>query len=145
MNHNRHRTGNAGMTNFDELMNEVMASADHFGHREHIHLTYLAVGRFGVTAAVRLISNGIQHTARYQGAPHKYNATISRAWVELVGHHMAESGTEDFQRFVEHHPLLLNKRLLARFYRSATLAGAKARTAWVEPDLAPFPWCFASK
>jgi hypothetical protein len=24
--------------------------------------------------------------ARYAGAPQKYNATVSRAWVELVGH-----------------------------------------------------------
>jgi hypothetical protein len=27
-----------------------------------------------------------------------------------------------------------------RFYRSATLAAAPARTGWVEPDLEPFPW-----
>lgn len=35
---------------------------------------------------------------------------------------------------------MLDKRLLGRFYRSATLAGPAARTGWVEPGLAPFPW-----
>ena len=32
------------------------------------------------------------------------------------------------------------KRLLTRHYRSSTLASEQARTGWVEPDLAPFPW-----
>ena len=125
---------------FDELMAEVMASAEHFGHRQHIHLTWLAVRRYGVPAAVRLVSEGIQRTARYAGAPQKYNATVSRAWVELVGHHVADDDTKTFSAFAEHHPPLLDKRLLTRFYRSATLASAPARTSWVEPDLTPFPW-----
>lgn len=76
---------------FDKLMNEVMASAKRFGHREHIYLTWLAIREFGVAAAVALVSEGIQRTARYAGAPQKYNATVSRAWVELVGHHTTES------------------------------------------------------
>ncbi|GAA3012803.1 hypothetical protein [Streptosporangium longisporum] len=124
---------------FEGLMAEVMAVAERFGHREHVHLTWLAVRRHGVPAAVDLISDGIRRTARYAGAPQKYNATVSRAWVELVGHHVAESGEDDFTAFADRHPALLDKRLLTRFYRPATLAGPRARTGWVEPDLAPFP------
>jgi hypothetical protein len=121
-------------------MQEVMTAADHFGHRQHIHLTWLAMCRYGTAAAVDLVSDGIQRTARYAGAPQKYNATVSRAWIELVGCHAAEQGAGDFADFAEHHRVLLDKRLLARFYRSATLAGARARTGWVEPDIVPFPW-----
>ncbi len=125
---------------FDELMAEVMAAAERFGHCEHVHLTWLAVRRVGVPAAVRLVSDGIQRTARYAGAPQKYHVTISRAWVELVGHHAAGGDDDDFAAFASRHPALLSKRLLTRHYRPATLACAQARTAWVEPDLAPFPW-----
>ncbi|MEU6369486.1 hypothetical protein ABZ876_28065 [Streptomyces sp. NPDC046931] len=125
---------------FTELMEEVMATAERFGHRQHVHLTWLAVRRYGSAAAVDLISDGIQRTARYAGVPHKYNATVSRAWVELVGHHVGQWDTADFDVFVEQHPVLLDKKLLTRFYRPSTLAGAPARTSWVEPDLAPFPW-----
>lgn len=125
---------------FEALMAEVMASAERFGHREHVHLTWLAVQRCGVPAAVELVSDGIQRTARYAGAPQKYNATVSRAWVELVGHHAAELGESDFAAFAAHHPELLDKRLLTRFYHPATLAGPQAKSGWVEPDLAPFPW-----
>ncbi|MFE0512944.1 hypothetical protein [Streptomyces sp. NPDC058964] len=125
---------------FQELMGEVMATAERFGHRQHIHLTWLAVRRHGTDAAVVLVSDGIRRTARYAGAPQKYNATVSRAWVELVGHHAGRTDTADFGAFAEQHPALLDKRLLNRFYRPSTLASAPARTGWVEPDLEPFPW-----
>jgi len=130
---------------FDALMAEVMAGATRFGHREHVHLTWLAVRYWGVPEAVGLVSDGIQRTARYAGAPQKYHATISRAWVELVGYHVAESGESDFPAFADHHSALLEKRLLTRFYRVATLASPRARTGWVEPDLAPFPWQDAAR
>ncbi|GGO72199.1 hypothetical protein [Nonomuraea cavernae] len=125
---------------FAELMGEVMATAERFGHRQHVQLTWLAVRRYGTTAAVDLVSDGIQRTARYAGAPRKYNATVSRAWIELVGHHAGQSETADFDAFADQNPALLDKKLLARFYRSSTLASDPARTGWVEPDLAPFPW-----
>lgn len=129
---------------FDTLMAEVMAGAARFGHREHVHLTWLAVRRCGVPDAIILVSDGIRRTARYAGAPQKYHVTMSRAWVELVGHHAAESGESDFPAFAGHHCALLDKRLLTRFYRPATLASPQARTGWVEPDLHPFPWQDAS-
>jgi hypothetical protein len=133
---------------FGELMAEVMTGASRFGHREHVHLTWLAVRRYGVRAATTLVSEGIQRTARYAGAPQKYHATVSRAWVELVGHHVSshhvtahgEDGEDTFAAFASSHPALLDKRLLTRFYTSTTLADAAARDGWVEPDLAPFPW-----
>jgi hypothetical protein len=125
---------------FDRLMAEVMATTERFGHREHVHLTWLAVRQYGVPAAVGLVSDGIQRTARYAGAPQKYHATMSRAWVELIGHHTREHGKDDFAAFTRDNPALLDKRLLTRFYRPRTLASPGAKTSWVEPDLAPFPW-----
>ncbi|HEX9065051.1 MAG TPA: hypothetical protein VF843_08070 [Streptosporangiaceae bacterium] len=125
---------------FDGLMAQVMASAERFGHREHVHLTWLAVCRFGVPEAIRLVSDGIQRTARYAGAPQKYHATVSRAWVEIVGHHAGEYRTADFAAFADRNPGLLSKRLLTRHYSSGLLASPAARTNWTEPDLAPFPW-----
>ena len=54
---------------FESLMREVMARTDRFGHREHVHLTWLAIRRYGATAALTLISDGIRRTATYAGAP----------------------------------------------------------------------------
>ena len=125
---------------FEALMSEVMATEPRFGHRQHVHLTWLAVRSCGTPGAISLVSEGIQRTARYAGAPQKYHATVSRAWVELVGHHVEADPTPDFDSFVELNSALLDKRLLTRFYRPATLASAYAKDGWVEPDLAPFPW-----
>lgn len=124
---------------FQELMTQVNTSG-RFDHREHVHLTWLAVRRYGVTEAISLVSNGIQQTARYAGAPRKYNATVSRAWVELVGHHAEDEGDVDFDTFAARNPALLDKRLLTRFYHPATLATVESRTGWTPPDRAPFPW-----
>ena len=106
---------------FEVLMAEVMASAERFGHREHVHLTWLAVRRYGADAAVGLVSDGIQRTARYAGTPQKYNATVSRAWVELAAHHAHETDTQDFDAFADHHAALLDKRLLTRDRKSTRL------------------------
>jgi hypothetical protein len=126
---------------FQALMDEVLAQAPRFGHRQHVQLTWLAVRRHGVPAAIALVSQGIRRTARYAGAPQKYHETVSRAWVELVGHHaLAEPDCVDFGTFVDRNPALLDKRLIARFYHPATLATERARTTWAPPDRAPFPW-----
>jgi hypothetical protein len=128
------------MTVFDELLAEVMASADRFGHRQHVHLTWLAVRRAGVDAAVTLVSDGIQRTARYAGAPQKYHATMSEAWVKLVGHHVMHHHDDGFDAFARNNKALLDKRLLTRFYQASTLASAAAKQGWVDPDRSPFPW-----
>jgi hypothetical protein len=124
---------------FDELIRQVMSGVPHFGHRQHVHLSWLAIRRYGVTDACRLVCAGIRRTARYSGAPQKYHATMSRAWIELIGYHVAEHEIADFEAFTEHNPALLDKRLLLRFYEPGTLSSAAARSTWVEPDRAPFP------
>jgi hypothetical protein len=53
---------------------------------------------------------------------------------------MAAATATDFASFAESCPALLDKRLLARHYTARTLASPAARTGWVEPDLAAFPW-----
>src|ERR1043166_5954707 len=123
-------------------MTTVTAGAPRFGHREHVHLSWLAVRAHGVAGAIPVICEGIRRTARYAGAPQKYHETISRAWVELVAHHAmgrpahAEPARAeaDFAAFADGNPLLLDKRLLTRFYHPATLASPAARAGWVEPD-----------
>jgi hypothetical protein len=126
------------MDTFESLMAEVMASADRFGHREHLHLAWLAVRRYGASAAPALISDGIQRTARYAGAPQKYHATMTEAWTRLVAHHVPE-GPDNFAGFLGRFPGLLDKRLLTGHYSSTRLASPEARRAWVAPDLAPLP------
>ena len=126
------------------MLSQILSPDGHFGHRQHIQLAFLAATEYGTAAAVDKISAWIRHLAAYERAPQKYNATMTRAWTQLVGHHVeADRSTGragDFADFARRHPALLDKRLLSRHYGAATLASATARGSWVEPDLAPFPW-----
>lgn len=125
---------------FDQLMAEAVRDAGRFGHREHVKLTWLAVRHLGHARARRVIEDGIRKTAEYGGRPQKFHLTVSRAWVDAVAYHVRDAPGASFDEFAAMHPALLDKRLLSRHYRSSTLAGRDARTGWVDPDLAPFPW-----
>jgi hypothetical protein len=133
-----HDAGHGGPAEMAELLGQVAPAGGRFGHREHIHLAYLAVRRYGTAGAAARMGQWLRHLTAYEGAPQKYNATVTRAWTELVGHHVADE--PDFDAFAERHPQLLDKRLLSRHYSAAVLASAPARTGWAEPDIAPFPW-----
>jgi hypothetical protein len=123
------------------LLAEIVPPGGAFRHREHIHLAYLAVRRYGADRAADKVSGWIRQLAAYQRAPQKFNATVTRAWTDIVAHHMAASPAgADFASFAKRYPALLDKRLLTRHYTARTLASPAARTGWAEPDLAPFPW-----
>jgi hypothetical protein len=123
------------------ILPAITGPVGQFRHRQHINLAFLAVQRYGMPAAVGKICTWIRHIAAYERAPQKYHHTVSRAWVEMVAHHAgAEPDVADFDLFARRNPALLDKRLLSRHYRSATLASGPARDGWVEPDLLPFPW-----
>ena len=90
--------------------------------------------------AITRICDWIQHIAVYARAPQKYHYTVSRAWVEIVAHHVeADPDCADFGTFAARHPALLDKRLLSRHYRSSTLAAPRrpARLGRAGPPAVP--------
>jgi hypothetical protein len=75
----------AAAPDFDQLIAEVLLGSGRFGHREHVHLTWLAVRHFGPARAVGVISDGIQRTARHRSttlAGHRARV----GWVEPDAH-----------------------------------------------------------
>jgi hypothetical protein len=123
------------------ILPAITGPAGQFRHRQHINLAFLAIQRYGMPEAIGKICSWIRHISAYERAPQKYHHTVSRAWVEIVAQHVAaDQECTDFEIFAGRHPTLLDKRLLNRHYRSATLAAEPARRGWVEPGLVPFPW-----
>jgi len=124
-----------------EILAEVVPPGGAFRHRQHIHLAFITCRLHGGAKAAEMISRWIRHIAAYERAPQTYNSTVTRAWTEIVAHHVtADPSVTDFETFAERNPALLDKRLLARHYRPATLASPAARQGWVRSDLAAFPW-----
>jgi hypothetical protein len=125
---------------FAAIFPAIAGPAGEFGQREHINLAFLAVRRYGMPDAAGRVCAWIQQLTAYARVPQKYHYTVSRAWMEIVAHHVAaDPDCADFATFADRYPALLDKRLLSRHYQSATLASAQARHDWVEPDLLPFP------
>jgi hypothetical protein len=123
------------------ILRRIIGPDGAFRHRQHVNLAFLAVRSYGLPEAVDKVCAWIRQIAAYERAPQKYHHTVSRAWVELVSHHIdGDPDCGQFDTFVQRHPALLDKRLLARHYRSATLASEQARQGWIEPDVIPFPW-----
>ena len=122
------------------ILAEIVPPGGAFRHCQHIHLAFLAVQRHGPARAADVVAGWIRHIAAYERAPQKFNATVTRAWTEIVAHHVGAGRRPDFASFAGHNPALLDKRLLARHYSARLLASPAARTGWVEPDLAGFPW-----
>jgi hypothetical protein len=113
------------------------AAGQAFGHRQHVHLAFIAVRRYGPAGAADKASAWIRHLTAH--APRKYHATVTRAWTEIIARHVvADPSITDFDAFAERYPALLDKRLLTRHYTAAALASPQARAGWVEPDLAAF-------
>jgi hypothetical protein len=123
------------------VLAEIVPPGGAFRHRQHIHLAFLAVQRHGAARAGDVVGRWITHVAAYERAPQKFNATVTRAWTEMVAHHVVSGPPgADFASFAGSNPALFDKRLLARHYSARLLASPAARTGWVEPDLAGFPW-----
>lgn len=123
------------------LLPQTASHGQRFGHREHLQLAFELSRMHGTSAAVAQLSTLLQRLAVHAQAPQKYHATLTRAWAELVGWHLdADRSVTDFAEFAGRYPELLEKRLLDRHYSPGRLATAAARSGWIEPDLAPFPW-----
>jgi hypothetical protein len=121
------------------ILAEIVPGPGGFGHRQHVQLAFIASRRYGTTRAPGLVAGWIRHLTAH--APHKYHATVTRAWAEIVARHVAgDPSVADFAVFVERHPALLDKRLLLRHYSSRALASPRAKAGWAEPDVVPFPW-----
>jgi hypothetical protein len=139
--HEPHDLSGLGDPELAAILPGITGPGGQFRHRQHINLAYYAIRRYGMPEAIGKVCGSIRHLTAYEQAPQKYHYTVSRAWVELVAHHVAaDPGCPDFGAFADRNPALLDKRLLSRHYRSSTLAAGPARSGWVEPDLLPFPW-----
>ena len=72
------------------IMAEITGPDGEFRHRQHINLAFLAVRRYGMPEAIGTICRWIRQIAAYEQAPQKFHHTVSRAWVELVAHYVAD-------------------------------------------------------
>ena len=111
-----------------------------FHHAGHVRLARIYLLEFGEAGAQRKMLEGIARLAVYAGAPKKFHHTASVAWVRLVAAAVAKNrATVSFEEWITEFPELSDKDLLSLHYSRERFSSAEARTAWIEPDLRPWP------
>lgn len=109
-----------------------------FPHRDHVRVAWILLEREDYDGAVAAMTGGILRMAIAAGLLSKYHETRTIAWMKLID----AARTEPFETstdFVDHRPALLRSDRLGDYYSAGRLASVEARTAFVEPDLAPLP------
>lgn len=108
-----------------------------FTHRDHVVLAFEALRQDDFFTASARIARGLQALAHRAGAPEKFNATITHAFLSLIAERMREG--EDTESFLAANPDLLQGAALRHRYSRARLEDPRARRIALLPDRAAPP------
>lgn len=126
------------MSNYsDQLdqLNDGTLDAGKFKHLDHIGVAYEALKRESFFDAMATVANGITAAASRAGAPDKFNATITLAFMCEIAERMEARNFPDADSFMAANPDLLSGSVLAR-YSEGRAVSARARRIALLPDLA---------
>lgn len=118
--------------------------ADRWHHAEHIRIAYLYLREQPFSAAMERMRCGLKALNTAQSVPESldrgYHETLTRGWLQLVQVILCEYGPAGTSaEFLELHPELSQRKALRLFYSRDRIMSWEAKTAFVEPDLAPLP------
>jgi len=114
--------------------------SDEFRHRGHLRLAWLVLSRHEPTEAANILTREIKRFAADQGASNRYHETLTRFWIHMVNHAKEnDSGGQSIDELTEKFPLLLDKNLPQKHWKSESFNSEEARTSWVPPDIMPLP------
>ena len=116
-------------------------------HRTHVRVAYCYLARLPFESALDRLREGIkllnEAHALVEGPTSGYNETTTRAFLHLIAATIAAYGktfaTVDADAFCDRHTQLMNRHVLRLFYSPERRMDPRAKTEFVEPDLAPLP------
>ena len=125
---------------FEHQFAEVSLNPKLFSHEAHLRLAWIHIRKYGVEKAVVNICRQIAAFDAKFGDGTKYNETVTVAAVRAVNHFVERSSATDFKSFIQENPRLKHnfKDLLNSHYSQDIFLDERAKTEYLEPDLAPF-------
>ena len=134
----------------DELLaafNAVQLSLEDFSHRAHVRLAWILLEREGFDVALARLRVGLPQLLKAFGIEDTptqgYHETTTQAFLVLVDvtrrAYQSEMKTDDSEAFCEAHPQLQSSKVLRFFYSAQRRMDPRAKTEFLEPDLAPLP------
>jgi len=116
-------------------------------HRAHVKVGFLYLRAHSFDEALERMRRGIKayNAANkvVESATSGYNETTTHAFLHLIAATMAAYGeampTPTADAFCDMHPQLMSRSVLRLFYSPQRRMDARAKTEFVEPDLAALP------
>jgi transketolase len=113
-------------------------------HRQHIKVAYIYLRRYPLEVAQQRVRERIKAYNASKNLPDGlttgYHDTMTQAWMHLVYFTLCEYGpAENADAFFDQHPQFWGKKALRFFYTKERFVTMEAKTAFVPPDLTPFP------
>jgi hypothetical protein len=116
----------------ERFLNLKIAASD-FTHDLHVAVGWALLRRMHYVEALACCTATIKAMAEREGAPQKFNTTITVAYLALIDGHLRETPDATWPEFIAAHPKLMDKTLLARWYPAETLRSPEARATFVMP------------
>jgi len=134
----------------DELLaafDAVELSLEQFTHRAHVRLAWILLDREGFDTALARLREGLPRLLEVFGitdAPTQgYHETTTHAFLQLVDvtnrAYQSEMESSNSEAFCVAHPQLQSSKVLRLFYSPARRMDPRAKSEFLEPDLAPLP------
>jgi hypothetical protein len=108
-----------------------------FPHREHMRMAFEMLKRHDFPEAVMLYSRALRAMTEKAGKPGAFHQTVTIAFLSLIAERMEAGSAADFAAFERANPDLMEKSVLARWYRPERLASEIARRTFLLPHPQP--------
>lgn len=122
----------------NELVERFLAreiTARDFKHDMHVAVAWSLLRRLPFADALAQCASTIKFMAEREGAPEKFNTTITVAYMGLIGEHMSAHPKATWDEFISANRQLLDKSLLGRWYPRERLHSPLARETFLLPGL----------
>ncbi|MEO0420440.1 MAG: hypothetical protein AAF249_16390 [Pseudomonadota bacterium] len=126
------------MTEFDPTLTDRFERFEivptEFWHLDHVQVAFEMFERYDFIEACSRYASTIRKMATDSGAPAKYNATITIAFMSLVAERKACSPDGDLTAFFKDNPDMLDKKVLCTWYSPKRMTSSIARQQFLMPD-----------
>ena len=105
-----------------------------FHHRDHVLVAFTMLSQYDFVEACSRYASTIRAMAEKAGAPEKFNATITFAFMSIIAERRARRPELGLDKFLATNADLLDRQLLSCWYSSERLQSACARSQFLLPD-----------
>ncbi len=109
--------------------------ASAFRHLDHVQVAYEMLSAYSFIEASAKYAENIGTIATKAGVPHKFNATITFAFLSLIAERMDVTEHTNYEEFIAQNQDILSKNVLAKWYSPERLSSDLARNVFLLPDV----------